>query len=74
MVLIGIGTMPALIAPRNIAGQIVAVEHAQHDALFRLDAEAAQRVGGAVGALGQFAIGHGAVIVAERDLAGAARP
>ena len=72
MVLIGIGTMPALMAPRNITGKSTRVEQAQHDALFRLEAEPAQRVAGAIDPLRQFAIGEGAAIVAEGDFAGAA--
>ena len=66
--LTGTGTIPALIAPKNTAGKIDRVEHAQHDALLRLDAERAQRVGGAVDQRCEPAIGDGAAIVDEGGL------
>jgi len=65
------GTMPALIAPRNTLGKSIVSRMRQHDAVFLREAEARQCIRGAIHALGQLAVGDAAGIVDERGLAGA---
>ena len=66
--LVGIGTAPILIAPKNADREGGRVEEQQHDPLFGPDVElVAQRAAESIDPLGQLGVGDALVAALNRD-------